>query len=146
MKFSVVALAALAPLAIAAPSKRNWGNCVSQSEAELLVSRYAAVISTSPSDLGGPVRTARAIAAQGYVEQSDSANILGGLPLGEPTVSGKRNWIFESQNNPPFPTSTEEVIAACDKLTDVRFEFNSFAAALDTGYTIFYANGTRYGV
>ncbi|KAK5162996.1 uncharacterized protein LTR77_011051 [Saxophila tyrrhenica] len=177
MKSFFTVLSAIASLAVAAPHHGGHHNkCISQSEAETLVARYAAVIAGQPSDLGGPVKTARAIAAKGYSEQSDSANQLGGLPLGSLTVATKRDWIYESQNNPPFPTETQAVyVTDCNKvtwlwispnfgsgaypvqgihllttnddckLTMVNFEFNSFAAALDTGYTIFYANGTQYG-
>ena len=82
MKSIILALATVASLAVASPHGGPYGGqCISQSDAELLVSRYAAVISASSSDLGGPVKTARAIAAKGYTEQSDSANILGGIPV-----------------------------------------------------------------
>lgn len=82
MKSVFFAAVAIASLAYAAPGGVYGGrNCISQSEGEALAARYAAVIAGEASDLGGPVRTARAIAAQGYVEQSDSANILGGLPV-----------------------------------------------------------------
>ena len=86
MKSALFALTTLvASLAIAAPSHGGYGyGCISQSDAELLVSRYAAVIAAQSSDLGGefpttklqqttltpslqdPVTTAKAIAAQGY--------------------------------------------------------------------------------
>lgn len=81
MKSILFALTTVASLAVALPWNGGGYGCISQSDAELLVSRYAAVISASDSDLGGPVKTARAIAAQGYTEQSDSANILGGIPV-----------------------------------------------------------------
>lgn len=82
MRSIIFALAAIASSVFAAPnSPGGYYHCISQSDAELLVSRYAAVISAQASDLGGPVKTAKAIAARGYVEQSDSANILGGLPV-----------------------------------------------------------------
>ena len=80
MKFSLsVALASLASFAFAAPPA--YGNCLSQAEAETLVARYAAVVAQVPSDIGGPIKTARAITANGYTETSDSANIQLGIPV-----------------------------------------------------------------
>ena len=85
MKSILYALTAVASVVVAAPHGGGGGyGCISQSDAELLVSRYAAVIAGQSSDLGGPKKTARAIAAKGYSEQSDSANILGGLPVRKP--------------------------------------------------------------
>lgn len=84
MKSIFFALATAASFAFAAPHGGGGGygdGCISQSDAETLVSRYAAVIAQMSSDIGGPVKTAKAIAAKGYMEQSDSANILGGLPV-----------------------------------------------------------------
>ena len=44
----------VASLAVAAPWNGGYGSgCISQSDAELLVSRYAAVIAAQNSDLGG---------------------------------------------------------------------------------------------
>lgn len=38
--------------------------------------------------------------------------------LGQPTVSGKKNWIQESQSNPPIFTETQEIITGgCNKIT-----------------------------
>ena len=68
-------------MVVAAPQASYGGNCVTQSEAETIVARYAAVISGQSSDLGGPVKTARAIAATNYSEQSDSANQQIGIPV-----------------------------------------------------------------
>lgn len=84
MKSIFVAAASLISFAVAAPHHGGGGHysgCVSQDYAEKLVAEYAAVISGQSSDLGGPVKTARAIAYSDYEEQSDSANILGGLPV-----------------------------------------------------------------
>lgn len=84
MKSTFFALATVASFVAAAPwhgGHHGGYGCISQSDAELLASRYAAVIAQSDSDLGGPVKTAKAIAAPSYLEQSDSANILGGLPV-----------------------------------------------------------------
>ena len=89
MKSILFALATVASLAVALPWHGGGYGCISQSDAELLVSRYAAVISASDSDLGGPVVTAEAIAAEGYTEQSDSANILGGIPV-------CKHWNYDS--------------------------------------------------
>ncbi len=71
-------------LAAGAPYPNGSGysqGCISQSDADLLVSRYAAVIGQYSSDLGNATVTAKAIAATNYTEQSDSANQLGGLPV-----------------------------------------------------------------
>lgn len=179
MKMKLIyALSAVAPLIAALPGPQyggGGGGCISQSAAETLVSRYAAVIAQQSSDLGGPVKTARAIAAQNYQEQSDSANQQIGIPLGAITTASKHDFVVESQNNPPLVTQTQNVFTgSCNmvvwewvsvsfgngdypvqgihvftvtdtgKITRVHFEFNSFAGALDNGYTIYYPNGTQY--
>ncbi|KAK3049763.1 hypothetical protein LTR09_008939 [Extremus antarcticus] len=177
MKFTIFALATVASLATAAPTSRDTGYCVCQADAETLVARYAAVIAAQPSDLGGPIKTAKAITGRNYVEQSDSANQQIGIPLGVLTTATKADFVYESQNNPPLVTQTQEVFTGgCNKVVwrwvsttqgsgayqvqgihvftlnasgriiDARFEFNSFAGALNNGYTIFYPNGTQYGV
>jgi hypothetical protein len=55
MKSILFALTTVAAsLAVAAPSNGGYGyGCISESDAELLVSRYAAVIAAQSSDLGG---------------------------------------------------------------------------------------------
>ncbi|KAK3681217.1 hypothetical protein LTR37_020931 [Vermiconidia calcicola] len=177
MKFTL-AIASLASLAIAAP-QGSYGNgggfCLSQSCAENLVNRYAAVVAGQASDIGGPVRTARQIIAANFEEQSDSANQQIGRPLGALTVASKQAFIIESQASPPVFLDTQAIFFTCNqinwrwvstnfgngayqvqgihnfevngngKITQVNFEFNSFAGALDNGYTIFYPNGTQYG-
>ena len=82
MKLTFV-ISALTALAAALPggSPGGYGDCLSQAAAEKLVAEYAAVIAQQPSDLGGPVKTARAITAAGYSETSDSANIQLGIPV-----------------------------------------------------------------
>ena len=95
MKSIFFALTAVASLVAAAPSGSDYyGGCISQSDAELVVSRYAAVIAGASSDLGGPVKTARAIAAKGYQEQSDSANILGGIPVSSSNARYLRAYLL----------------------------------------------------
>lgn len=83
MKFTIFALAAVASFVTAAPTSPDGygGYCVTQADAEKLVAEYAAVISASPSDLGGPVKTAKLITGRNYVEQSDSANQQIGIPV-----------------------------------------------------------------
>ena len=85
MKLSFVAstLALLASAALAAPSYK----CVSQSEAEQLVSLYGTVIADQPSSIGTPAQTVRAITNVDYMEQSDSANIIIGIPVCIPTIT-----------------------------------------------------------
>ena len=82
LAISAFALASLASSALAGGGG-GYGNgkkCLSQSQAETLVNEYSAIIAQQPSDLGGPVRTARAIIAPGYTETSDSANMQLGIP------------------------------------------------------------------
>ena len=76
-----VALSAAASFAVAVPNGYGNAGCLSQSQAETLVHEYAAVIAQVPSDLGGPTKTARLIAAPGYQEYSDSANQQLGIPV-----------------------------------------------------------------
>ena len=56
-------------------------------------------------------------------------------------------WISTSFGSAAYPVQGIHVFTVNSDglITSVHFEFNSFAAALDTGYTIFYANGTQYG-
>ena len=67
-----LAVAALASLTSAAPTLLGslfpgltQGQCLSQTQANLIVKRYAAVIAAQPSDLGSPTVTAQKIAAEG---------------------------------------------------------------------------------
>ncbi len=80
MKF-IISLAAMASFAVAAPWNWPQGYCLSDSEADTIVARYAAVIAQQPSDLGSAVVTAKAIVAKNYTEQSDSANQQIGIPV-----------------------------------------------------------------
>ncbi len=74
---------ALAASSVASALALPWGGsgCLSQSDANTLVARYADVIAQRPSDIGSPTATAEFIAAVGYFEESDSANINIGLPV-----------------------------------------------------------------
>ena len=86
--------------------------------------------------------------------------------LGSLTVANKTAWVIESQSNPPIIAETVYVYVACKQVTwlwnsvnfgsgqyevqgihvltvnnrglinQVRFEFNSVAGALDTGYSV----------
>jgi hypothetical protein len=95
MKSISLALTAVASLAAAVPQYGNSppSNCISQSDAQTLVARYAAVIAETSSDLGSAVKTAKAITAQGYTEQSDSANIELGIPVGRLAILQKASLL-----------------------------------------------------
>lgn len=56
-------------------------------------------------------------------------------------------WISTSFGSGAYPVQGIHVFTVNSegKLTSVHFEFNSFAAGLDQGFTIYYANGTQYG-
>ncbi len=96
------------------------------------------------------------------------------MQLGALTVASKAGFVAESQANPPLVTQTQQIIHNCNtitwrwlapddgsgaypiqgihvftingngKISEARFEFNSFAGALDNGYHIQYPNGTAF--
>ena len=80
MKFTLAAAAALVSAVVAAPAY-SAGSCLSQSDAETIVNRYASIQSLTSSDLGGPKKTARKLLAPEFQETSDSLNELIGIPV-----------------------------------------------------------------
>jgi hypothetical protein len=55
-------------------------------------------------------------------------------------------WNAASFGNGDYPIQGIHVFTLNDahKLAKTHFEFNSFAGGIDTGYTIFYPNGTQF--
>ena len=56
-------------------------------------------------------------------------------------------WISTNFASGAYPVQGIHVftVNSDGQIVNAHFEFNSFAAGLDTGYTIFYPNGTQYG-
>ena len=56
-------------------------------------------------------------------------------------------WISTGFGSAAYPVQGIHVFTVDSNglIASVHFEFNSFAAGLDTGYTIYYPNGTKYG-
>jgi len=122
MKFSSI----IAPLALAssvtatAIRNRNWSdwqNCVSQSQAETIVSDYASILSHS-GGVAAANATAQALLDVNYVEISDSILSLEGQPLGTATFVGKDTYITGVLYSPAVTgIDTLEVdVANCNKV------------------------------
>jgi hypothetical protein len=56
-------------------------------------------------------------------------------------------WVSTQFGSAQYPVEGIHVftVNSDGKITATNFEFNSFAAGLDQGYTIYYPNGTQYG-
>lgn len=83
MKLSFAALAlSFASSAVAWPAlKRHYYGCLSQDDANTIVSEYAALQNHQGTAIGGPKRTAKQLLASDFSETSDSLNELIGLPV-----------------------------------------------------------------
>jgi len=154
--------------ASALPKRQGWQDCLSQSEAESIVSQYSSLLSHSDPTTANA--TAQALLADDYVEISDSILSLEGLPLGSATFVGKQVYIGGILNSPPVLgiNTLEVLVAGCTKvlwywnfldvgsgeyeikgfnlfsitpalqINQTNLEFNSIAWALDTGYQVIF--------
>ncbi|KIW52168.1 hypothetical protein PV05_07830 [Exophiala xenobiotica] len=166
--FILAPLALAASVAASALPKRGDGGCLSQSEAESIVSQYASIL--THTDVATANATAQALLDENYTEISDSILSLEGQPLGTATFVGKQLYIAGVLNSPGVTgINTLEIdVAGCNKIlwywlftgigsqqyeikgfnlftitpasqiVQVNLEFNSIAWALDTGYQVIF--------
>jgi hypothetical protein len=91
-------------------------HCLKQSEADQLVSTFAALINLPPDDPSFKTGL-DAIAAPTYQEISDSFNIVAGLPLGGPTESNRTAVENDHATHPPVVIKTINTWVACQNIT-----------------------------
>jgi hypothetical protein len=144
-------------------------HCLKQSEADHLVSTFAALINLPPDDPSFKPGL-DAIAAPTYQEISDSFNIVAGLPLGGPTEVDRAAVETDHAAHPSVVIKTINTWVACQNITwhwimtvapngpPIRgitmwetknkifqrgtLEHNSVAFALNLGFTVTRPDGT----
>ncbi|OAP54412.1 hypothetical protein AYL99_11513 [Fonsecaea erecta] len=154
-------------MAAAHPKREsNWQDCLSQAEAESIVSQYITIL--EHTDVATANATAQSLLDPNYTETSDSILSLEGQPLGTATFVGKDVYIEGVLNSPGLNgiTTLEILVAGCTKILwywnffgvgsgqyevkgfnlftitpslqigQVNLEFNSIAWGLDTGYQV----------
>ncbi|KAJ9606584.1 hypothetical protein H2200_008592 [Cladophialophora chaetospira] len=101
--------------ALATPKRGDY--CLTQAEAETIVSQYISILSHTP-DIATANATAQALLDPNYTETSDSILSLEGQPLGGITFQGKAEYIGGVLGAPPVEgiTTIEILVAGTNKI------------------------------
>lgn len=77
------------------------GLCLTDQQAQFIVNAFKTILTAQDRQVANA--TAQTLIADGYVEESDSINILAGYPLGGPSFSGKQTYVTSVVYAPAIP-------------------------------------------